>query len=208
MLNSFKCDTFILLNYYRIITGNGQHVSHTGHMPDEKGAGGIILRKQTPSLILSVLSAVLLLTGCGKSGTADELNSYQASMSTFCDNISYLNDQINSLDGTGESDVETLLKHLDTLDEQFAQMAELTVPDEFAAIEKLADEASENMTMAVSYYHEAYDSDTFNQNYADAAYEYYTRANTRLGYILKILHGEEITDDNIKYITDDAESEE
>lgn len=129
-------------------------------------------------------------------------------MSTFCDNIAYINDQINALDGTGESDVETLLGYLDTLDEQFAQMAELTVPNEFVTIEKLADEASENMTMAVSYYHEAYGSGTFNQNYADAAYEYYTRANTRLGYILKVLHGEEITDDNVKYITDGSESEE
>lgn len=165
------------------------------------------MRKQTSSLILSILSAVLILTGCGKSDTA-ELDSYQASMSTFCDNIAYINDQINALDGTGESDVETLLGHLDTLDEQFAQMAELTVPNEFVTIEKLADEASENMTMAVSYYHEAYGSGTFNQNYADAAYEYYTRANTRLGYILKVLHREEITDDNVKYITDSSESEE
>lgn len=166
------------------------------------------MKKQTSLIILSILLTVLTVTGCGKNDTTDELSSYHASMSTFCDNISYINDQINSLDGSGESDVENLLKNLDMLDEQFAQMAELTVPDEFSAIDNLADEASENMTMAVSYYHEAYGSDTFNGNYADAAYEYYTRANTRLGYILQILHGEEITDDNVKYITEDSESEE
>lgn len=129
-------------------------------------------------------------------------------MTTFCDNISYIHDQINGLDGTGESDVEDLLKNLDTLNEQFSQMAELTVPEKFAAAENLADEASENMNMAVSYYHQAYESETFNQNYADAAYEYYTRANTRLGYILQILHGEEITDENVKYIMEDSDSAE
>lgn len=166
------------------------------------------MKKHIITLILPILLAVLAVTGCGNSKATDALNSYQASMTTFCDNISYINDQINSLDGTGESDVETLLKNLDTLDDQFAQMAELTVPDEFATIENLADEASENMTMAVSYYHEAYDSGTFNPNYADAAYEYYTRANTRLGYILQILHGEEITDENVKYITDDTAPQE
>lgn len=166
------------------------------------------MKKTAIISFLSVAMAVLTLTGCGKNDAADELSSYQASMTTFCDNISYINDQINSLDGTGESDVDTLLKNLDTLDDQFAQMAELTVPDEFATVENLADEASENMTMAVSYYHEAYDSGTFNPNYADAAYEYYTRANTRLGYILQILHGEEITDENVKFITDDAKPEE
>ena len=165
------------------------------------------MRKQVLSLILSVLLTALLLTGCG-SEAADELGTYQASMDTFCENISYLNDQINALDGTGESDVETLLGHLDTLDEQFAQMAELTVPDKFATIDNLADEASENMSMAVSYYHEAYDSGTYNPTYGDAAYEYYTRANVRLGCILQILHGEEILDDNVRYISDEEDSED
>lgn len=164
------------------------------------------MKRQFLPFILSASLAAFLLTGCG-SDTADELSTYQASMSTFCDNISYINDQINALDGTGESDVETLLNNLDTLDDQFSQMAELTVPDEFATIDNLADEASENMSMAVSYYHEAYDSGTFNPNYADAAYEYYTRANVRLGYILQILHGEEIVDDNVRYITDDETTE-
>ena len=190
MLNNFKCDTFILLNCYKIIT------------KEKSTQGGAILKRQILPVILSASLAAFLLTGCG-SNAEDELSTYQASMSTFCDNISYINDQINALDGTGESDVETLLSNLDTLDDQFSQMAELEVPDKFAAIETLADEASENMSMAVSYYHEAYDSGIFAENYADAAYEYYTRANIRLGYILQILHGEEIQDDNVKYITDD-----
>lgn len=164
------------------------------------------MKRHILPFILSASLAASLLTGCG-SDTADELSTYQASMNTFCDNISYINDQINALDGTGESDVETLLNNLDTLDDQFSQMAELTVPDEFATIDNLADEASENMSMAVSYYHEAYDSGTFNPNYADAAYEYYTRANVRLGYILQILHGEEIVDDNVRYIMDDETAE-
>ncbi len=164
------------------------------------------MKRQILPFIFSASLAVFLLTGCG-SGSSDELSAYQASMNTFCDNISYINDQINALDGSGESDVETLLNNLDTLDDQFSQMAELTVPDEFAAIDKLADEASENMSMAVSYYHEAYDSGTFASNYADAAYEYYTRANIRLGYILQILHGEEIVDDNVRYITEDETTE-
>ena len=196
LINHFKCVTFILLNYYKIITNEKMNAK-----------GGAILKKQALSLIFSVSLTAFLITGCGDSSATDELSAYQASMSTFCDNISYINDQINALDGTGESDVETLLQNLDTLEEQFSQTAELTVPDQFATIDNLADEASENMSMAVSYYHEAYDSGEFNPNYADAAYEYYTRANTRLGYILQILHGEEIIDDNVTYITEDNESD-
>lgn len=198
LLNYFKYDTFILLNYYKFIKN---------YYRQEKTQGGAILRRQALPVILSFLLAAFILTGCG-SDAADELSTYQASMETFCDNISYLNDEINSLDGTGDTDVETLLEHLDTLDEQFAQMAQLTVPDKFATIDHLADEASENMNMAVTYYHQAYDSGTYNPNYGDAAYEYYTRANVRLGYILQILHGEEILDDNVRYISGDEGSEE
>lgn len=206
MLKSHKCDTFILM-YYKIVTGSGR-IPCRPFAADDKTHGGTALRKQTLSLILSISLTILTLTGCGESDATEQLKSYQASMNTFCDNISYINDQINALDGTGESDVEELLQNLDTLNDQFLQMAELTVPDEFATAENLADEASENMNMAVTYYHQAYESDTFNQNYADAAYEYYTRANTRLGYILQILHGEEITDENVQYIIEDSESEE
>lgn len=193
----YKCVTFILSKYYKSITNEKTNAR-----------GGTTLRKRTLTLIFSILFTAFTLTGCGENETTDQLKSYQASMTTFCDNISYINDQINGLDGTGESDVEELLKNLDTLNEQFSQMAELTVPEEFATAENLADEASENMSMAVSYYHQAYEAETFNQNYADAAYEYYTRANTRLGYILQILHGEEILDENVKYIVDDSDSEE
>lgn len=161
------------------------------------------MKKYAILSILLVLFAALAMTGCGKNDTEQELNSYQASMTTFCNNVAYLDEQINALDGTGESDVEELLKYLDTLNEQFAQMAKLPVPEEFATVDNLADEASENMNMAVSYYHEAYASTPFNKNYSDAAFEYYTRANLRIGYILQILHGEEIIDENVKYITDD-----
>lgn len=161
------------------------------------------MKKYTLLSILSILFTAFVLTGCGENEAEKELNSYQASMTTFCDNISYIDEQINSLDGTGESDVEDLLKNLDTLKDQFAQMAQLNVPNKFITVENLADEASENMNMAVSYYHEAYASTPFNKNYSDAAFEYYTRANLRIGYILQILHGEEIIDENVKYITDD-----
>lgn len=160
------------------------------------------------SFLFLLTATVFALTGCGSSEKTDELATYRASMETFCDNISYIDDKINALDGTGESDVSDLLDNLDTLSDQFAQMAELSVPDEFSAVEDLADEASENMDMAVSYYHQAYEAEKFNQNYADAAYEYYTRANVRLGYILQILHGEEVVGDNVKYVIDDAETED
>ncbi len=166
------------------------------------------MRKHVSPVIFTATLSVFILTGCGNDQKTNELSIYQASMETFCDNIVYINDQINALDGSGESDVAELLENLDTLNDQFTQMASLDVPEEFELVEDLADNASENMNMAVTYYHQAYESDPFNQNYADAAYQYYSRANQRLGYILQVLHGEEIQDENIKYVPADEESEE
>ena len=157
------------------------------------------------SLLLSI--SIFCLTGCSNE-TTQELAIYQASMETFCDNITYLNGEINKLDGSGENDIHELLSHLDTLNDQFAQLAELSVPEQFENVADLASEASENMNMAVEYYHQAYEGEKFNQNYADAAFEYYSRANLRLNYILRILHGETITDENVVYTTETEETSE
>ena len=46
------------------------------------------------------------------------------------------------------------------------------------------------MTNAVSFYHDAYDTGIYDKEAADIAYEYYTRAMTRIQYIGYILVGE------------------
>lgn len=164
--------------------------------------------KQTVRTLLALFCInILLLTGCSNE-TTHELSVYKASMEAFCNNIAYLNGEINELDGTGENDVHELLGHLDTLKDQFAQLAALSVPEQFENVADLALEASENMNMAVDYYHQAYEGESFNANYADAAFEYYSRANLRLNYILKILHGEKITGENVVYTTETEEDTE
>ena len=83
-----------------------------------------------------------------------------------------------------------LLGYLDALAEDIEWMAELEVPEQFSAVESLADEADENMKQAVALFHAAYDGDTYDDGSAQAALEYYNRANIRIQYIIVILHGE------------------
>ena len=78
-------------------------------------------------------------------------------------------------------------------------MAELTVPERFSAVDSLADEADENMQQAVALYHRAYESETFDEGVAQAAREYYDRANIRIQYIIMILHGEIPEGEGITY---------
>ena len=144
------------------------------------------MKYQSPFL-LPVLLILLFSTGCG---TDKELETYKANMETFYADISAYDALINSIDTTSETSVSELLTALDGLEERFTWMASLTVPKEFAVNETLAAQASEYMTNAVALFHQAYEGEPFDNAAAQAAHEYYERANKRVVYILAILHGE------------------
>lgn len=136
-----------------------------------------------------VLLCVLLLAGCGKESD-EALTEYQENMNTFFEHIAEYNDEINYIDVSEDGYVARLLELLDGLDAEVAWMSTLEVPEQFAAVDSLADEASENMTQAVLLYHMLYEDEEYNENVKEAASEYYARANIRIKYIVMLLHGE------------------
>lgn len=143
----------------------------------------------------------LMIVGCGKDEAMDE---YQVNMATFFNHISEYHNNMNEIDVNQEGYVTQLLGYLDQLDAEIAWMAGLEVPSEFSAVESLADEASENMTQAVSLFHTAYEGETFDANTEQAAREYYERANVRLQYIVTILHGEIPEGEGVTYTEEDG----
>lgn len=136
--------------------------------------------------LLSVILILTFLTGCG---TDKELEEYKANMEIFYADLSAYDTLINSIDVSSETSVSELLTALDGLEERFTWMASLAVPEEFAVNESLAAQASEYMTHA-TLFHQAYESEPFDNAAAQAAHEYYERANKRAVYILAVLHGE------------------
>lgn len=128
-----------------------------------------------------------LLTGCGKDAA---LEAYKTNMNQFFANIQVFDSSINAIDPNSETAASDLLTLLDTMDTSFAQMASLEVPDSFPGVDQLADEASEYMAEAVSYYHQAFEGETFDSALADVAKQNYDRANLRIQYIVSILHGD------------------
>lgn len=136
--------------------------------------------------VLAGLFCVFSLTACGRD---ESLTAYQEDMNTFFEHIAEYNDGMNSIDASDEDAVEQLLSYLDRLQAEITWMAELEVPDRFSAVDSLADEADENMRQAVSLYHEAYGGEEIDEARAEAAREYYDRANIRIQYIITILHG-------------------
>ena len=130
------------------------------------------------ALLSFLLVIVTLVSGCGKQD--EELENYKKSMETFFSNVDILNRSINNIDPYAEDASEKLLEQLDLFETSIDQMAALPVPEQFEGVEQLADEAAENMHEAVALYHQAYEGETYQQNLADAAYQYYERVNVRL----------------------------
>lgn len=147
-------------------------------------------------ILCFVLLCGLFLTACGEDET---LTAYQEDMNTFFEHIASYNDGMNAINADDADATDQLLSYLDQLQAEITWMAELTVPDRFSAVDSLADEADENMQQAVSLYHRAYESEVFDEGAAQAAREYYDRANIRIQYIIMILHGEIPEGDGITY---------
>lgn len=138
-------------------------------------------------MTLVCLLFAFLLTACGEN---EELTAYQEDMNTFFERAAEYNDKMNAIDRESDTAVIELLGYLDAFAEDIQWMAELTVPEQFSAVESLADEADENMKEAVTLFHAAYDGETYDEASEQAALEYYDRTNIRIQYIITILHGE------------------
>lgn len=138
-------------------------------------------------MIFITLLLAFLMTACGEN---EELTAYQEDMNTFFERAAEYNDKMNAIDRESDTAVIELLGYLDAFAEDIQWMAELTVPEQFSAVESLADEADENMKEAVALFHAAYGGETYDEGSEQAALEYYDRTNIRIQYIITILHGE------------------
>ena len=141
------------------------------------------------------LFLIFLLTACGED---EALTAYQEDMNTFFEKAAQCNENMNAIDRNSDNAVTELLGSLDELAEDIEWMAELEVPEQFSAVESLADEADENMKEAMTLFHAAYDGD-YDEASAQAALEYYDRVNIRIQYIIVILHGEIPEGENVTY---------
>lgn len=134
------------------------------------------------------------LTGCGED---KELKAYKEQMNKFFSEVEIIHNTMNAINPESETALDELFVCLDKLDVLFASMAALEVPEDFSSVDTLADEASQNMTLAVENYHNAYSKESYNEYTAATADEYYSRANKRLQYIIDILHGKMPQGDDI-----------
>jgi len=161
------------------------------------------------SLIIAIVLLGALLTGCG--AAEDKLAQYKADMTSFTDHVNELVTSIDNIDLDSDTRTQELLGYLDEMDTAFQEMGNLEVPEQFANVEELADDASSNLSKSVELYHQAFDEGgTYDPALIDAALEYYSRAFKRLDYIGTILQGQLPEDETITIIheSEDEESPE
>lgn len=151
--------------------------------------------------IAGVCLLLCLLTGCGRN---EALDAYLEDMNAFFERAAQCNENMNAIDQNSDTAVIELLGYLDALAEDIQWMAQLTVPEQFSAVESLADEADANMKEAVSLFHKAYGGENFDEGAAQAAKEYYERTNVRIQYIITILHGEIPEGEGVIYTEENA----
>ena len=181
-----------------------------------------ILSDKKIIFFVAAMTGASCLSGCGK--TSDEekaLAVFSTSVSEFADYIKDTDEKINSLDASQEESVGELLEILDDMEDQFANFSQLETPLQYAGVSNLARQASTDMSLAVSYYHTAYESEPFDENYATAAYQCYSNSIEYIRYIGYLLKGEkipendhvtvyeELNDENIldKWLSGDDENE-
>lgn len=158
------------------------------------------------ALFFAVFFLFVTLTGCGK--TEDALIQYKSDMTDFTNHIEELVTSIDNIDLDSDTRTQELLGYLDEMDAAFAEMGNLPVPEQFANIEELADDASANLSKSVALYHQAFDVEgEYDPQIVNAALEYYSRAFKRLDYISTILQGELPEDESITIIHEGDEEE-
>lgn len=150
------------------------------------------------TILFAACLLIIFTTGCGKQSTQEkELSEFSQSMAEFAIQIQNADEEINEIDIQNVNATQDLLNILDNLAETFYELSEAPVPAHYQGIEDLADEAYENMANAVSFYHSAYETVPFSTEDAQIAFQYYTRAMTRVEYIGYVLTGNVPENENI-----------
>ena len=155
--------------------------------------------------MITLIISLLLITGCGSSGSegqeSEELKHFRDQVDTFCQTISDIDTQINSIDTASETYTTDIMNCLNSLNTAFSDFAALDFPEEYDYLEHLADEASAYMSEAVTGFNQVYTDNSLNSQamtdkYNEASTSY-ANAFKRIKVIMTFLNGEVSQDANV-----------
>ncbi len=155
-------------------------------------------------VLILTLTFVFSLTACG----TEDLTVYKSEMDSFIKEITKVDTEMNKIDPDSDTAVKEMLECLDAMDKSFHRLADIDVPAQFGSVESLADEAAENMDLALENYNIAFSTPTYDEAYGNAANEYLQRALKRKEYISIILQGGTPEGDDVTITYEESETNE
>lgn len=153
-------------------------------------------KKRNKSAVL-LMTVCLLLTACGKNKEEEKITAYRDSMTTCYESIVSSTSALDAINPSSNTAVTDMLGELDQINTAFQDMAALEVPEEYASIESMADDAAYYMSEASRLYHEAFADGGYLPDVGNSAKLQYKAAMTYLSYIGDILMGEVPEEDDV-----------
>lgn len=151
---------------------------------------------KTYKLTAAAILCAVCMSGCGKTSEEElALASFSASIEDFTNYMKEADQKIDSLDVNKKESVDELLSILDGMNEETAKLKTIAVPAQYAGIRNPVETAADSMSDAVSYYHAAFESDTFSESDADVAYQYYQTSMKCIKIIGYVIAGHEVPQD-------------
>jgi len=149
--------------------------------------------KKILTLVLFFALSVSTLSGCGKKEDNAALKTYNDTMTVFFEDLVKINDSIADIDATSSTALDDLYAQFDAFQAKLEYLTTIKAPEELEyheSIDQLAVEGADYMKQANDYLHQAFEEDTYSENYIEPAMECYRRANKRVKYIISLIHGE------------------
>lgn len=134
-----------------------------------------------------MLLALTGLTACSMTGQADELRSYRTQMETFFSELELADTAIASIDASMDTAEDDLLTQVDSIAVSCAAIADVEPPSGYEQVQDKAEHAAAMMGQASSGFHDAFESDSLDQDAYDAAMEYYRSAGNDIQEMIRML---------------------
>lgn len=146
------------------------------------------------TLAVMLILTVAVLTACSKQQPVDDKATYKAELTEYYNQINTASVSINNIDVSQPGGATLLLSCLDSMQQSFNGLANMSVPSRYEPLQPLTKEANESFNQAYLIYHEIYageNLENFDADKAIVAATYYQEAMNKLVQLGKSIMSDE-----------------
>lgn len=126
------------------------------------------------STISTIIITLMLLCACGKKESPEDI--YVNSINTFYERVETTSTSMNGIDTTDPECVNQMLGYLDDMNDHFAYLKSIEIPEEYSDTSSNITNAYSYMNQAVNLYHQGLEGDIKDADLINTAKSYYDNA--------------------------------